>query len=95
LLSQEVSNWVLGWFASRGKLHSNSQEALGTDYLQAGLLTSLEIVEFIAQLEDHFGIQFSEADLQDSRFPTIGGVAELVVAALSQTSKAGEIRPSR
>jgi acyl carrier protein len=82
VVAQEISSWLVEWFRSRGKRVGGGQEALRVDYLQSGLLTSLEIVELVAAIEDHYGVQFSEADMQDSRFSTIGGMSELVAAAL-------------
>jgi acyl carrier protein len=84
---EDVSSWIVNWFSSRGKLHCNAREALGIDYLQSGLLTSLEIVELVGEIEDRFGMQFSETEMQDPRFSTIGGLAELVTAALGPASK--------
>jgi acyl carrier protein len=84
-LNQVVSSWVVEWFSSRGKLRCGVDEALEIDYLQAGLLTSLEIVELVTELEDRFGVQFSEAEMQDPRFSTIGGIADLITAGLRQS----------
>jgi acyl carrier protein len=84
VVSQEISNWIKEWFISRGKPLVRAQEGLDVDYLQSGLLTSLEIVEFVAAIEDHFGMQFSESEMQDPRFSTIGGMAELIGAALNR-----------
>lgn len=84
-LNREVSIWVVDWFSSRGKLRCAMEEALEIDYLQSGLLTSLEIVELVTELEDRFGIQFSEAEMQDPRFSTIGGIAELITTVLKQS----------
>ncbi|MFZ0478926.1 MAG: phosphopantetheine-binding protein [Terriglobales bacterium] len=97
-MSQEISSWVTEWFSSRGKLSGLRpqilNEILSVNYLEAGLLTSLEIVQFVSELEDRFAIQFSEAEMQDPRFSTIGGIAELVAVAraqksLDRTSKVG------
>ncbi len=87
-MKEDVSSWIVDWFSSRGKLHCGAREALGIDYLQSGLLTSLEIVEFVSEIENRFGIQFSETEMQDPRFSTIGGIADLVLMALGQASKA-------
>lgn len=84
LLNQEISRWLVEWFASRGKRVGAGHEALQVDYLQSGLLTSLEIVELVSAIEDHYGVQFSESDMQDPRFSTIGGMSELVAAALNR-----------
>jgi acyl carrier protein len=86
-MKENVSSWIVEWFSSRGKLHCGAREALGIDYLQSGLLTSLEIVELVSEIENRFGMQFSETEMQDSRFSTIGGIAELVTTALGQASK--------
>jgi acyl carrier protein len=86
-MDEDVSNWIVDWFSSRAKLHCGAREALGIDYLQSGLLTSLEIVELVSEIENRFGMQFSETDMQDPRFSTIGGIAELVTMALGQASK--------
>ncbi len=83
-LKHEVSNWVVEWFSSRGKIRCAAHEALEIDYLQSGLLASLEIVELVAELEDRFGVQFSEAEMQDPRFSTIGGIAELVASLMKR-----------
>ena len=88
-MGQDVSNWIVNWFLSRGKIHCSVNEALPIDYLQSGLLTSLEIVELVTEIEERFGIQFSEANMQDPRFSTIGGIADLVVAAGNQVGKVG------
>lgn len=87
-MKEDVSSWIVGWFSSRGKLRCSVQEALGIDYLQSGLLTSLEIVEFVSEIENRFGMQFSETEMQDPRFSTIGGIADLVTMALREASKA-------
>lgn len=80
-MNQEISSWLVEWFASRGK---SVGDALQVDYLQSGLLTSLEIVELVAAIEDQYGVQFSEADMLDPRFSTIGGLSELVAAAVTR-----------
>jgi acyl carrier protein len=46
----------------------------------------METVELVTEIERHFTMQFSDSDLQDSRFATINGLAELIVASLAQVS---------
>jgi acyl carrier protein len=62
-----------------------SQPALHIDYFEAGWLTSMEVVEFVTEIEQHFGMQFSDHDLQDARFITIAGLAELILERSTQT----------
>ena len=52
---------------------------LDIDYFAAGWLTSMEVVEFITEIEQKFGMQFSDDDMQDSRFVTIAGLTQLIL----------------
>ncbi|MFZ1005870.1 MAG: acyl carrier protein [Candidatus Sulfotelmatobacter sp.] len=91
-LRDQVHGWLTEWFIARGKLTESigetTPENLGdTDYFEAGWLTSMEVVEFVMEIEQHFGMQFSESDLQDPRFVTIAGLAELILARSTQASQ--------
>ena len=45
----------------------------------------MEVVEFVTEIEQQFAIQFSDRDLQDPRFVTIGGLAELILKCLERS----------
>jgi acyl carrier protein len=47
----------------------------------------MEVVEFVTEIEQEFGMQFSDGDLQDPRFVTIDGLAELILQRSTQTSE--------
>jgi acyl carrier protein len=49
-----------------------------TDLIDTGLLDSLAFVEFLAQLEEGFGIRVSLEDLEIDRFRTISRIAHFV-----------------
>ncbi|MFZ0436714.1 MAG: acyl carrier protein, partial [Candidatus Sulfotelmatobacter sp.] len=75
-----VREWLTDWFVSRAKIGKQVRESLlNVDYFEAGWLTSMEVVEFVTDIEQRFGIQFSDRDLQDPRFVTIAGLAELIL----------------
>jgi acyl carrier protein len=91
-LRTKVQQWLKDWFVARGKISKaaleNGRDTLPvTDYFEAGWLTSMEVVEFVTEIEQEFGMQFSDHDLQDSRFVTIAGLAELILARSTQTSE--------
>ena len=44
----------------------------------------MEVVEFVTEIEQEFAMQFSDCDLQDPRFVTIDGLAELILDASKQ-----------
>ena len=87
-MSEEVREWLTDWFVSRAKTGKQVRESLlDVDYFEAGWLTSMEVVEFVTDIEQRFGIQFSDRDLQDPRFVTIAGLAELILQRSTETSE--------
>ncbi len=86
-MKETIQEWLKHWFVSRGKVDPRASQAiLEQDYFEVGLLTSMEVVEFVTEIEQQFGIQFSDRDLQDSRFVTISGLADLILERSTETS---------
>jgi acyl carrier protein len=92
---EDVQGWLVDWFAAKEKIGkdtfakesgSASESAYALDYFEAGWLTSMEAVEFVMEIEQKFDIQFSENDLQDARFVTLAGLAELILERSPETS---------
>jgi acyl carrier protein len=81
---EEIKNWLEQWFINKAKIAPTAigghgkQSLFDIDYFEAGWLTSMEVVEFVTEIERHFSMQFSDHDLQDSRFVTIAGLAALI-----------------
>jgi acyl carrier protein len=86
-LKEQVSRWLCDWFVSRRKFKGDAAALLDINYFDAGLLTSLEVIEFVSEIEDHFGVQFSEQDFQDPRFGTVSGLAELIADRSAQATE--------
>jgi acyl carrier protein len=88
----QVQNWLTSWFVARSKISRQAAQkaasTLGcTDLFDAGWLTSMEVVEFVTEIEQQFAMQFSDRDLQDPRFVTINGLAELILARAVETGE--------
>lgn len=87
-LREQVRNWIQEWFARRGKPGKTpGASPLEVDYFEAGWLSSMEVVEFVTEIENQFGMQFSDRDLQDPRFVTIAGLTELILECSTQSSE--------
>jgi acyl carrier protein len=87
-LTVKVQTWLKDWFQSRAKLGTQAKEfSLDINYFEAGWLTSMEVVELITEIEQQFGIEFSDDDMQDQRFETIAGLAELILARSTQSTE--------
>lgn len=53
------------------------------NYVESGFIDSMGIVQFIVALEDEFSIQFSDEELSDPAFKTVGGVIEIIEKKLN------------
>jgi acyl carrier protein len=88
-----VQGWLINWFVARakiGKATLQTPDSLSNaDYFATGWLTSMEVVEFVTEIEEHFGMQFTDRDLQDSRFVTIAGLTELILERSTQAGGSG------
>ncbi len=87
-----IEEWLTSWFVARAKIGRGAADRAAesirsTDYFGAGWLTSMEVVEFVTDIEQQFAMQFSDRDLQDSRFVTIIGLAELICARSAQMNE--------
>ena len=77
-MKEQAAEWLCDWFVTRRKFKGDTAKLLDINYFDAGLLTSLEVIEFVSEIEDRFGVQFSEQDFQDPRFVTVVGLSELI-----------------
>lgn len=73
-----AAQWLSEWFLSRKKFKGDPAMLVNTNYFESGMLTSLEVVEFVTGIENQFGVQFSDRDFEDVRFATIAGLSELI-----------------
>jgi acyl carrier protein len=85
-LKAEIEAWLANWFAQHSKLGKSAGTSLiDIDYFAAGWLTSMEVVEFITEIEQQFTIQFSDDDMHDPRFVTIAGLTQLILQHSTQS----------
>jgi acyl carrier protein len=82
--TNQIEEWLTAWFVTRSKVGEEAARGADdtlrtTDYFDAGWLSSMEVVEFVTNIEHEFAMQFTDRDLQDARFVTINGLAELIV----------------
>jgi len=86
-LKEQAIAWLCHWFVTRRKFKGDAAQLPDINYFDAGLLTSLEVIEFVSEIEDRFGVQFSEQDFQDSRFVTVAGLSELIADRSAQATE--------
>ena len=75
----DIQKEVIAFFDSKGNLSEKSEsEIINANYLEMGLIDSMELVEMIVLFEDKFKIKFSTEELQSDEFRTIGGLIKTV-----------------
>ncbi len=59
------------------------EQGLGElDYIEHGYIDSMGIIKFVLDIEQAYGIEVSEDDLQSDAFRTINGLAALIAGKL-------------
>ena len=78
-MTKKIYDEIVSLLEKRGPVQGNSdQEICNYRYLDAGHVDSLNIMQFILEIEESFGISLSAEDTQSDEFRTIGGVITLV-----------------
>ena len=75
----DVCAWLIEWFdkntgLSRGKIEKKTSE----NYLQNSWIDSFKFISLISDLEENFGVHFSNDEFQDRIFSTIEGLTKII-----------------
>jgi len=75
----DIENWIADYLRREGRAGDADLEALAEEnFVERGLIDSLGIVMLIVGVEDEFGARLGPDQMQDPRFCSIRGLAELV-----------------
>ena len=53
-------------------------DILGLNYIESGYVDSLGLIQFIATVEDEFGIEFTDEDLENPEIRYVGGLIDMI-----------------
>ena len=75
----ETEHWIVDYFVEHGELDgAQPADLLDVNYFDREYLDSMGIVQLIVGIEDEFGVHLEPAQMQDPRFCTIRGLAQIV-----------------
>jgi acyl carrier protein len=78
-MSQTVRNIVFAELQRTRQIPGDSESArLTCDYLQAGVIDSLGLIDLVTRLESELGIAFTSDEFEDPRFRTVGGLIDII-----------------
>ena len=77
----ETLTWIIDWFESNTNTTRNELENnIDSNYFEKGYIDSFDFISLIGDIEDEFGIQFSNDQFEDRTFSTISGLAKIIEA---------------
>ncbi len=79
-----VEETVLAILKERGPLPKSAEERANLDYIEAGLVDSLGLMNLVTELETALDIELEEEDFMQDKFRTIGGLIETLQQAVAR-----------
>ena len=75
---QDVAGTVRGWL--REHVSGDREVRNDEELISTGLLTSLQTVELVLFLDEHFGIDISDDEFVEENFNTVEAISHLVMS---------------
>lgn len=72
-----ITNTILEMIQKKYTLEENI-DLENFNYIESGYIDSLGIIQFIAEIEDTFQIEFSDAELSSPSFKVVGTLIKLI-----------------
>jgi len=73
------TEWLYNYFSKEDEIPGKTyEEQINIDFFEVGLIDSLGIIELIEEIETVFNITLKPEHMQDTRFRTIKGLAEII-----------------
>lgn len=77
--ADEAQQFVIDSLSRGGAVPGATEpERFQCNYLLAGLIDSLGLIDLVMALEERFGIAFTSDEFEDPRFRIVGGLIEIV-----------------
>ncbi len=82
----EIEDWTAAWIREKSRT-AEARIAPDIDFIEAGMLDSITLVQLVCSAEERFGIRFNEGHFAERDFQTVGGFSR-IVATLQQNKTA-------
>lgn len=81
-----VSDFILGLLQKKYTIDKNI-DIKTLNYVESGYVDSLSIIQFIVEIENEFGIEFSDDELADPSFKVVGELINLIERKMMNDKK--------
>ena len=76
---EDIKEWLINWFIKNTDVFEEDiRKNTDANYFANGWIDSLAFINFISDIEDKFGISFSNDEFQNRGFATISGLAKII-----------------
>lgn len=76
-----VSDFILGTLQKKYDI-DKSVDLDTFNYVESGYVDSIGIIQFVTEIEDHFGVTFSDEELASPSFQVTGQLIKLIESKL-------------
>ena len=75
----DIKEWLIDWFAQHSSLDVEGIKAVATaNYMEQGIIDSFSFVMLISDIDDEYGITFTNDDFLNPNFMNIEGLAKII-----------------
>ena len=75
----EVKEWLIDWFTKHSSLDAEGIKAASkANYMEQGIIDSFSFVMLLSDVDDEYGISFTNEDFLNPDFMNIEGLAKLI-----------------
>ena len=95
-MTTEPYQFIRDYLEREGEISMDKDEFLSCRYLEMGLISSFDIINFILEMEEAYHINFTPEDIQSDAFRTIDGLIHMIKSKVDALSKCNRsLPPSR
>ena len=82
---ERVKEFIIDYIQREYTIPDNI-DIMNLNYIEEGYIDSLGLIQFIAVIEDEFGITFSDEDLASPDVKVVGKMVDLVISKMGDPS---------
>ena len=76
---EEIKIWLVQWFSNKSAISSEKVMEMSQDnYFESGLVDSFVFITMLSDIEEKYGVSFSNDDFLDRSFATIDGLVCMI-----------------
>lgn len=75
----KIKEWLMDWFTKHSSLDADGIKAASTaNYMESGMIDSFSFVMLISDIDDEYGVSFTNEDFLNPDFMNIDGLAKMI-----------------